>query len=72
MADNFLRVDNKPGGDTRRMVREVLAFMADSFYATEDRTKIGLPTDGASLGAGHILGMCMDALKEAESEEAAP
>lgn len=69
MAENPLRCDDKPGADTRRMVREVLAFMVDSLYATEDRTTLGMPSTGASLGAGHILRMCRNALEEADGGE---
>ncbi len=66
MAENIFRVDDSPGEDTRRMVREVLAFMADALYASEDED---MPSTGASLGAGHILRMCMHALKEADESK---
>ncbi|MBK7952586.1 MAG: hypothetical protein IPK02_00650 [Candidatus Accumulibacter sp.] len=63
MAKNLLRVDDGPGEDTRRMVREVLAFMVDSLYDMENRS---VHSTGSSLGAGHILFMCADALREAD------
>ncbi len=69
MAENLLRCDNKPGADTRRMVRETLALLIDWHYATENREALGMPSTGVSLGAGHILRMCQNALEEGDGGE---
>ena len=64
---NPFRIDDKPGEDTRHVVRSVLMFMANAFEAMENSEEIWL--DGASVGASIILGACAGALKEAEKKE---
>ena len=64
---NPLRVDNKPGKDTCYLVRSVLLFMTEAFDAL-DRTSDALPL-GAMEGAGRIMSVCADALKDASEAE---
>lgn len=63
---NPFRIDDKPGEDTRHVVRSVLMFMANAFEAMENSEEIWL--DGASVGASIILGACAAALKEVDEE----
>ena len=63
---NPFRIDDKPGADTRSMVRHVLAFMEYAFETIEKGD--GCFLEGAMLGAASILGACSDALKESEPE----
>ncbi|SBT08100.1 hypothetical protein ACCAA_520028 [Candidatus Accumulibacter aalborgensis] len=66
---NPLRIDNKPGADTRHVVRHVLFFMAD---ALEALANTGTLSEARALGASHVLSVCADALKETEKDEANP
>lgn len=61
---NPLRIDNKPGGDTRYLVRTVLTFMSEAFEALE--TQQDALSKGAMMGASQIMHMCVDALREEE------
>lgn len=61
---NPLRVDDKPGADTRYMVRSALIFMSEAFAALENGGDV-LST-GAMTGAAQLLNVCVDALKEKE------
>lgn len=61
---NPLRVDDKPGGDTRYQVRTVLAFMGEAFEALEEHQDV--VSRGAMMGASLIIHMCADALREEE------
>lgn len=63
---NPFRIDDKPGEDTRHVVRSVLMFMANALEAMENSEEIWL--DGASVGASTILGACAGALKEVGEE----
>lgn len=63
---NPFRIDDKPGEDTRHVVRSVLMFMASAFEAMEERDDTSL--DGANAGASIILSACVGALKEADEE----
>lgn len=63
---NPLRIDDKPGSDTRYMVRSVLAFMADALAALES-TNDCLSGD-ALVGVVQIMSVCRDALREPEGE----
>lgn len=60
---NSLRISDKPGADTRHMVRSVLAFMADAFEAMPDGN---VRFDGSMMGASQILLICADALRESD------
>lgn len=62
---NPLRMGDTPGPDTRAAVRDVLTFMADAFYAIASADS-STGSESATLGAGHIMALCADALKEAE------
>ena len=64
---NALRIDDKPGEDTRRSVRSVLMFMVDAFEAFEKKDDFLLT--GTMAGAARIIGLCADALKEADKPE---
>ena len=64
---NPFRIDDKPGSDTRIVVRSVLSFMAQSFEALErhdDSLNIGTMS-----GAARIIEACLDALEEAGPDE---
>lgn len=61
---NPFRVDDKPGMDTRHVVRSVLMFMAQSFEVMEGHEDVWL--NDACAGASHILLACVSALKESE------
>lgn len=61
---NPFRIDDKPGADTRHVVRSVLMFMAQSFESMENSEEVWF--DGASAGAGFILSACAGALRESE------
>ncbi|WP_291988393.1 hypothetical protein [Candidatus Accumulibacter sp. ACC007] len=65
---NPLRIDGTPGPDTRDAVRDVLTFMADAFYAIASADDVTGSKD-ATIGAGHIMAMCADALREADEDE---
>lgn len=65
---NPFRVDDKPGEDTRHVVRSVLMFMASAFEAVEEYEETLF--DGASAGASIILRACAGALKEADDADA--
>ena len=61
-----LRIDNRPGEDTRHAVRSVLEFMSGAFsaiYSSGDDL-----TPEMLLGASRILEVCTDALEEAGDE----
>lgn len=60
---NPLRMGDTPGPDTREAVRDVLTFMSDAFYAIASADS-GTGSENATLGAGHIMALCADALKE--------
>ena len=62
-----LRVDDKPGEDTRYLVRSVLQFMAEAFGEIEGRDEPH--STGAMRGAAVILGLCADALREPDEPE---
>ncbi|WP_300339098.1 hypothetical protein [Accumulibacter sp.] len=62
---NPLRINDTPGPDTRQAVRDVLYFMTDAFYAIASADSV-TASESATLGAGHILAMCADALREAD------
>ena len=62
---NPFRIDNKPGADTRRVVRSVLAFMAQSFEQMERENDV--PFNHAMEGAAHIVKACADALRKADT-----
>ncbi|MBS1185278.1 MAG: hypothetical protein H6R09_879 [Proteobacteria bacterium] len=57
-----LRVDDKPGEDTRYLVRSVLLFMTEAFDALERNDEPHMA--GTMNGAARILDLCADALKE--------
>jgi len=56
------RVDDKPGEDTRHVVRSVLCFMAQSFEVLELHNECLI--SGSMLGASHIINACARALEE--------
>lgn len=59
-----LRIDNKPGADTRLAVRSVLDFMGAAFsaiYSSHDDL-----TPEMILGASRILDECAEALREVD------
>jgi hypothetical protein len=60
-----LRTDNKPGEDTRLAVREVLSFVANALYCFEGNAEC--IADGSLSGAGRIVYLCCDALREADA-----
>ena len=62
---NPLRINNTPGPDTLAAVRDVLIFMTDAFHAIASADSV-TGSESATLGAGNILAMCADALREAE------
>lgn len=64
---NPLRVDDKPGSDTRYLVRSALIFMSEAFAALEKGGDI-LST-GAMTGAAQLLNVCVDALQEKEGAQ---
>jgi len=66
-STNPLRIDDKPGSDTRYMVRSVLAFMAEAFDALESTGDV--ISEGAMTGCARIMNICHDALKEADIEK---
>ena len=61
---NPFRIDDKPGADTRHVVRSVLMFMAQSLEVMEGHEEVWL--NDACAGASHILLACVSALKEME------
>lgn len=64
-----LRVDGRPGEDTRANVRSVLRFMADAFWAMDTASEHGFEqSDKANEGAFLILNMCEEALREPDEE----
>lgn len=65
---NPLRIGDRPGPDTRQAVRDVLFFMSDAFLAIASAYTVG--SESATRGAGHILSICADALREVEEDEA--
>ena len=68
---NRLRVDDKPGEDTRYHVRNVLRFMGDSFLAMEQAAEANTgfqPADKSMEGAYLIMAMCEEALREPDEE----
>ena len=65
---NPLRIDDKPGEDTRGAVRSVLSFMTEALHALERSDDCLCP--GALSGAAEILNVCFGALKEPEPEGA--
>lgn len=65
---NPLRVDNKPGSDTRYLVRSALIFMSEAFAALENSGDV-LST-GCMTGAAQLMNVCIDALREEEKAEA--
>ncbi len=67
---NPLRIDNKPGADTCHVVRSVLTFMVDALVALDASADRGdLLSEGGLFGASQIIGVCADALKEADDEQ---
>lgn len=66
-----LRIDDKPGEDTRANVRAVLRFMADAFLAMEEAGQHGFDQcEKSREGAYLILSECEEALREPEESEA--
>ena len=65
---NPLRIDDKPGEDTRYYVRSVLSFMANAFVALED-SEAGINAH-SMIGAAWIMQTCIKALEEPGKEEA--
>lgn len=63
---NPFRIDDKPGEDTRVVVRSVLMFVAQSFEAMERSEDIWC--DNAMVGAAHVIFACASALKEVDEE----
>ncbi|MBL8373795.1 hypothetical protein [Accumulibacter sp.] len=60
-----LRTDNMPGEDTRLAVREVLSFVADALCLFEANAEC--IADGSLSGAGRVVSLCYDALREADA-----
>ena len=58
------RVGDKPGEDTRHVVRSVLHFMEQSFEVLEQHNECLI--NGSMLGASLILRACAIALEEVE------
>ena len=67
---NAFRIDDKPGSDTRHIVRSVLSFMAQSFELMQEENDV--PFTDAMGGASFILLACIDALKENDPEGGTP
>ena len=65
---NPLRIDDKPGEDTRHLVRAVLSFMAASLSAIATAESDPL-SESSTMGASHIISMCADALREVDDVE---
>jgi len=65
---NPLRIDDKPGEDTRHLVRAVLSFMRDAFMAISTTGADPL-SESSSLGVSSILSVCADALREVHDVE---
>jgi hypothetical protein len=68
---NPLRMLDKPGPDTRQAVRDVLFFLSDAFLAISSDNAV-TSSESATRGAGLILIVCADALREEEEDEANP
>lgn len=66
---NALRVDDKPGEDTRYLVRSILTFMTEAFDALEKSEDCYMA--GTMTGAARIIGLCADALREPDEPEGA-
>lgn len=62
-----LRIDDKPGVDTRYHVRNVLTFVSEAFDCLQQGDTI--VSSDAIIGASHILRLCVYALREPDSEE---
>jgi hypothetical protein len=68
--NNSLRVDDKPGEDTRHNVRAVLRFMGDAFLAMEKSQGTGFEQcENSKLGAFLVINLCEEALREADDSE---
>lgn len=63
---NPFRIDDKPGEDTRLVVRSVLSFMAQSFEALEHHNDC--INSGAMSGAARIIEVCVEALEEVDDD----
>ena len=61
------RVDDKPGEDTRHIVRSVLLFMSQAFDALDMHHDCVV--SGSMLGAANIINACARALEEEGVEE---
>ena len=61
------RVDDKPGEDTRNIVRAVLRFMAQSFEVLELHNEFFISE--SMIGASHIINACARALEEEGGKE---
>jgi len=64
---NPLRMLNHPGPDTRLAVRGVLLFMSDAFLAIASENSVTC-SEEATRGAGLMLSVCADALRERDDE----
>lgn len=70
-SSNPLRMLDQPGPDTRQAVRDVLFFLSDAFFAMASADAV-TSSESATRGAGHLLAVCADALRESEEAEANP
>lgn len=67
---NPLRMLDHPGPDTRQAVRDVLFFLSDALLAISSDNGV-TSGESATRGAGLILSVCADALREGDEEEGA-